>query len=202
MILTDAELAVLASDVQNIGIFFRLDTATIVRIWLGFGSIQPGVNVLDAVGAEYIGFGELREIPNLKQLLNGAAERIEITLSGVSGAVLQIAAQNDAAAVKGKAVHVGFAVMGSDWSLIGPIRWCGNYIADYLSIKQDLVGSSKDQIVRTISLSCGSTFTARRRPNYSFFSNRDQQARSSGDRFCERTAVYANGFNKAWPTFP
>lgn len=204
MNLNAAEIAALDQDSQNIGVFMRLDTATPVRIWLGFGAIEPGINVLDAAGAQYLGFGELRDIPSFKQLLNGAAERVDITLSGVDGSVLQLAAINDVQAVKGKGMHIGVGIMDAGWQLLGTVHWCANYFADYLAIEQQAATSfdSGGEIVRTLRMSCGSTFTGRRRPQFSYFSNRDQQARSSGDRFCERTAIYANQFRRAWPTFP
>lgn len=202
MILSDAELVALESDVVNIGIFFRLETTPIVRIWLGFGAIDPGVNVYDLTGAEYLGFGEIHDVPAFKQLINGAAERVDFTISGVSGDVLAIASGGDAQQVKGKRVSFGFALMAPDWSLLGPVKWCANYLADYLGITQQITNDPKTPIVRTLSLSCGTLLTARRRPALSYFSNQDQQARFPGDRFCERTPVYGNGFNKTWPTFP
>jgi len=55
--------------------------------------------------------------------------------------------------------------------------------------------------VRSVSLSCGTLLTGRKRPGFAYFSDQDQQARFPGDRFCERTPVYANGFNKPWPKF-
>jgi hypothetical protein len=200
MILNDSELAVLELQTQNIGIFFRLDTTPVVRLWVGFGSIAPGVNVFDTTGAQYDGFGEIQNVPAFKQLVNGTAERVEFSLSGVSGNVLTIASGGDAQQVKGKRVSVGFAVMDSSWALLGPIKFCANYTADFLSIAQS--SASDLSIVRTVTLSCGSLLTARRRPSLSYFSNQDQLARSTGDRFCERTPVYANGFNKTWPVFP
>lgn len=197
-----AELAALESGAIRLGIFFRLDTDPVVRIWLGVGKIRPGVNVYDATGAEYLGAGEITDVPPFKQLTNGAAERIEFKLSGVSGRILEIASGGDAQQVKGKRAAYGFAIMGPDWSLLGPVHWCANYTADYLSISQELVEDPENPIVRTITLSCGTLLTARRRPGLSYFSDQDQQTRFPGDKFCERTAVYANGFNKAWPTFP
>jgi hypothetical protein len=198
----DAELAALASGIHRIGIFFRLDVDPVVRLWLGIGTIRPGVNVYDPDGAEYLGFGEVTDIPPFKQLTNGAAERVTFTLSGVSGQVLQIASGGDAQQVKGKRAAYGFALMDEEWALLGPVHWCANYTADFLSIAQDVVGDPTSPIVRTISLSCGTLLTARKRPGLSYFSNADQQARFPGDRFCERTSVYANAFNMAWPTFP
>jgi hypothetical protein len=202
MILSAAELTTLESDVVNIGIFFRLETTPMVRLWLGFGSIQPGVNVYDLTGAEYIGFGEIKDVPSFRQLINGKAERVDFTISGVSGSVLAVASGGDSQQVKGKRVAVGFAIMAPDWSLLGPVKWCSNYTADYLGIQQQPTKDPENPIVRTLTLSCGTLMTGRRRPSFSYFTDQDQQGRFPGDRFCERTPVYANAFNKTWPTFP
>lgn len=202
MTLNDEEIAVLESDAQNVGLFFRLDTDPIVRLWFGFGDIEPGINVLDTSGATYHGFGEITELPAMKQLLNGAAERVEFTVTGVSGDILTIASGGDAQQVKGKRASVGFGVMGTDWQLLGSVKWIRTYQADFLGIQQSVTDDPAQPIVRTITLSCGSLLTARRRPSLSYFSNQDQQARYPGDLFCERTPIYANQFNKEWPRFP
>jgi hypothetical protein len=197
-----AELELLSSGIHRLGIFFRLDVDPVVRLWLGAGAIRPGVNVFDPEGEEYSGFGEIVGLPPFKQLTNGAAERVTFTLSGVSGDILKIASGGDAEQVKGSRCAYGFAIMDQEWALVGPVHWCANYTADYLAIMQAESDDPTQPIVRTVSLSCGTLLTSRKRPTFSYFSNPDQQARFPGDRFCERTSVYANQFNMAWPTFP
>jgi hypothetical protein len=195
------ELAALESGIHNIGVFFRLDVSPTVRIWLGFGDIKPGLNVLDGDGAVYRGFGAIQNVPSFRQMINGQAERVEFTLSGVDEDILRIASRDDAEQVKGKRTSVGYALMSNSWNLLGPVRWPANYYADFLSIRQAATGDPMQPIVRTISLSCGTLLTARRRPFYSFFSDIDQKARFAWDKFCERVSVYANGFIKTWPRF-
>ncbi|MBN9007235.1 MAG: hypothetical protein J0H40_17695 [Rhizobiales bacterium] len=201
MIFSDDETAALDADVINLGLFFRLETDPVVRLWLGFGDIEPGINVLDTEGATYTGFGEIGTLPALSQLINGAAERIEFVLSGVSGDLLKIASGGDAEQVKGKRVSVGIMLLCQDWQPLGSIKWMRHLTADFLSLQQQPVTDMKQAFVRTISLSCGSLLTARRRPNYSYFTDQDQQGRHPGDRFCERTSVYANDFQKTWPRY-
>lgn len=200
MTFSENELAALESGVQRIGIFFRLDTDPIVRLWLGFGNIEPGVNVYDLTGAEYVGFGELKDVPAFSQLLNGAAERVQFSYSGVSGDVLAIASGDDAEQVKGKPTDVGFALLDRSWQMLGPVHWNAHYIADFLSIQQDPAGPT-EQIIRTVALSCGTRFTGRRRPGLSYFTDQDQKARHPGDEFCSLVGRYAHGFDKAWPVF-
>jgi hypothetical protein len=201
MNLNDAELAVLESGMQRVGVFFRLDVNPVVRIWLGAGNIEPGVNAYDLTGAMYNGVGAIQDVPAFKQLINGKAERVEFSVSGVSGRILEIASGGDSDQVKGKRCAVGFAVMDSAWALLGAVKWCANYTADFLAIHQAVTDDPKQPIVRTVTLSCGTLLTSRRRPALSYFSDQDQQARFPGDLFCQRTPVYANGFAKTWPRF-
>lgn len=196
-----AELAALRSRMYRLAIFFRLDSVPVVRLWLGFGNIVPGADVFAEDGAVYRGLGELRTVPNFNQLLNGVAERVEFTISGVSGEILQIAQGDDAEAIQRKNVAVGYGFMDARWQMLGSVHWSARYIADLLAIDQQAVSDPAAPIVRTITLSCGTRFTGRRRPSFSYFSDQDQQARFPGDLFCIRTPEYAHGFNKQWPLF-
>ncbi|BAL76010.1 hypothetical protein [Bradyrhizobium cosmicum] len=199
---SDAELAALESGVHNIGIFFRLDIEPEpVRLWLGFGDIKPGADVFDPAGGLYRGLGELKDVPAFKQLLNGAAERVEFTLSGVSGQMLDLASGDDAEAVKGRPVTLGFALMNERWALIGGLHWCAFYVADYLGGQQPATDDLTAVPVSTISLSCGTRFTGRRRPSYGYLSDKDQQARHPGDLSCSLILNYAHGFTKIFPVY-
>lgn len=196
-----AELAALESGIFNIGVFFRIETDPIVRIWFGVGSIDAGPNALDVSDAIYKCAGVVAPIPAMKVLINGGAQRVEFTVSGVSGEILAIASAGDAEQVKGKRCSVGFALLDGQWQLLGSVKWTRTYIADFLGISQDITEDPNNPVIRTVTLSVGSLTTARRRPSYSYFTNQDQQGRSPGDRFCERTPLYATGFQKAWPRF-
>jgi hypothetical protein len=99
-------------------------------------------------------------------------------LSGVSGDVLAMASGGDAEQVKGVRCAYGFAVMDQAWALLGPVHWCANYTADYLAITQEPVEEIGGVIVRTVTLSCGTVLTGRKRPAYSYFSNRSAGALS------------------------
>lgn len=198
----DDELEALESGTQRIGYLFRLATDPVVALWLGVGSLKPGVNAYDDPGIEYLGLGEVQDIPDLSQLINGRAERVEFSLSGVSGRVLEIASGGDAQQVKGKDVALGFVLFAQDWSQLGVVHWTANYVADFLGIDQAEQEDPEQSPVRMLRLSCGTMMTGRRRPSFSYFTDKDQQARFAGDKFCERTPVYGTGFNKTWPTFP
>ncbi len=201
--LSDDEINALASDTQRIGIFFRLATDPVVRLWLGVGDIEPGANAYDATNETYSGLGQLMDVPALQQLVNGVADRVTFHVSGVTAEASAMAA-GEANLVKNKAVAVGICLFGADWRQLGIPIWIWRGTADFVTRQQQSSGSGSQgdpvMITRVVELSVGSLFTSRRRRGLSYLTDHDQQARHPGDRFCERTALMA-GTNKVWPTF-
>jgi hypothetical protein len=188
----------LASSAPRIGIFFRLSVDPIVRLWLGVGNCDAGIDVADGAGATYSGLGEMVNLPSLTQLVNGAADRVEFHLSGVSRRVLQLAS-SESDEVKGAALLVGIGVFAADWQLITAPTWLRRFTVDYLSVQFE--NPSDGTPVRTITLSARTMLTGRRRPGLSYFTDRDQQAKSPGDAFCERSVLYSQDATKTWPRF-
>ena len=198
----DAELAEMKSGGQNIAAFWRLDVEPDpVLLWLGFGNIVVDHNVFDPDGAEYQGFGDIGNLPAFNQMMNGAAQRVDFTLSGVSGEIGQIALNHDGDKIKGKRVAAGFGIFGPDWNLLGIPHWLATFRADVLKVDQPPVTDDSTPMC-TVALSCGSLLTSRRRPQFSYFSSRDQKSRFPGDLACDLVGKYSTGFQKKWPTFP
>jgi hypothetical protein len=191
------EIAALDADAQRIGVFFRLEVDPVLRLWLGLGPCEPGVNTLDPVGATYLGAGKLLNVSDFDHLINGAAQRVEFALSGVSDDVqaqLTVAANT----VRDRPVALGLGIMGPDWQLLGAVRWCWRGYGDYLSADRTSEGA---EAVQTVTLSAGTLMTGRRRGRNAYFTDQDQQRRSPGDRFCERTGLYREEVRKVWPRF-
>lgn len=197
LVLNQDEIDAIESSTQRLGIFFRLDSDPVVRLWLGVGPCRVGVNALDANGAIYTGFGELNNVPEVEQLINGRATRVEFAISGVSGRVMQ-AASEDAETIQGSECALGLCIFGGSWQQLGPPKWIFRGTADYMTMAQDAVEGG---VTRMISLSVGSLMTSRRRRGLSYLTNQDQQARHPGDRMCERTTLYAQDTDKVWPRF-
>jgi hypothetical protein len=193
------ELEALESDAFNIGVFFQLRTDPVQRLWLGAGVIEPGTNAVDATGETYNGLGEIATVPEFQQLINGAAERVNFDVSGVGvTADILATAAGEQGAIKQKPVLVGIMLMSNDgkWTALGAVRWIWRGFADFMTFN---VSGASGETVRKISLSVGSVMTGRRRRGASFYTDQDQQARSEGDRFCERAASYSQLAEKAWP---
>lgn len=187
----------LASDKPRLGVFFRLGLDTPLRIWLGIGDCEAGIDATDGAGATYTGIGEMIDLPTFTQLVNGAAERVEFHLSGVTDRMLQLASQ-DADDVKGVPLLVGIGLFDSDWQLIAAPTWLRRFTVDYLSVRYE---NGPEGANHRISLSARSFLTGRRRPGLSYFTDHDQQELSPGDLFCERAVLYSNATSKTWPRF-
>lgn len=55
------------------------------------------------------------------------------------------------------------------------------------------------EVVRRVSLSVGSAFTDRTRPQLGFYTDKDQRRRSPNDAFCSRVASYSVDSTIVWP---
>jgi hypothetical protein len=186
----------LASETPRIGLFFRLGIDPPFRLWLGVGDFRAGIDPEDGAGEIYKGGGELLNVPQWQQLLNGTAERVAFSLSGVPQRAVELAS-GEADDVKGVALNVGLGVFDQDWQLIEKPVWLKRFTVDYLSISLQQQGT--EEAVNTLTLQARSIFTGRRRPGLSFFTAEDQERRSPGDRFCEHARRYAREEAKAWP---
>jgi hypothetical protein len=194
--MTAAFDAALASGSPRIGIFFRLGIEPPFRMWLGVGDCEAGIDAEDGDGEIYTGRGEMLNVPAFQQLLNGAAERVAFTLSGVPPRAVELAA-GESDTVKGVALNVGLGVFDADWQLVEAPIWLKRFVVDYLTLARQQQGT--EEAVYTLGLQARSIFTGRRRPGLSFFTDEDQQRRSPGDRFCEHARRYAREESKAWP---
>lgn len=213
MIFSPAEIAALTAGAPRRGLFMRLATDPLVRLWLGVGKIRPGINALDLVeGVEYRGFGELLDLPAFQQLCDGSAERVSFSVSGVPTSVFAEIApllSEQQEAIAGRTISVGYALLDYDWQPLGAIRWSWDGTADFLRAVRPVVDDAAAPEVWTVTLSAGSAMTGRRRPGRAYWTQQDQGPRSLAlnpgdpvDRFCERTPLYSKDVRKTWPSFP
>lgn len=203
MTTNEAFLEAMRGGTPRVGIFFRLGlTPRPFRMWLGVGDCRAGIDAKDFDGATYYGLGEMLNVPSFQQLVNGAADRTEFHVSGVSQRLAEVAS-GEAGDVKNVPLYVGVAAFSQAWQLLAQPTWIRRFTVDYLSLhrEQSRSGNGDVRDVRTISLSVRTAFTGRRRPKASYFLDADQQALSSGDRFCERAGLYTVDATKVWPRF-
>lgn len=179
--------------------FLRIGGGIPVRIWGGVGDFAVSADNIETTdGAVYQGFGDVLSWPQVAQLVNGQAERVEFSLSAafITPAIANLA-QASAAQIRAATVNLGFLVLGDDLQPVSPMEWIWAGVADTFTISRQ--SASADQVVRTLSLSVGSNMTGRRRPSPEFYTDASQQARSSGDLFCQYVAGYNAGSTRVWP---
>jgi hypothetical protein len=110
----------------------RIASDPVARVWSGVGDLVIPADAVESAPALYLGGGELVNLPDFQQLINGLAERIEFTVSGVSAETLRLALE-DAPSTKGAKVHIGRAEFEDDWQLVA-VEWETVFRADKLSI--------------------------------------------------------------------
>jgi hypothetical protein len=170
-------------------ILFRLAADPVARVWSGHGNLDVAGSVVDPAGARYAGAGELLDVPSLKLLVNGAADRLDFILSGVSPYTLRLALE-DAPSVKDALVLIGEQSFDADWQLDGPPIWVWRGLADVL-----VTDSQESQLgrQRTIKLSVRSGDARRSDPQPAYYTDPDQRRKSSTDAIFSHVAKISTG---------
>jgi hypothetical protein len=148
-------------------------------LWNGFGRLRTGD------GREWLGLGGLGQVSGIVQAINGAAPELLFTVSGVDATF--------AALVKGsseefynRAATVFSQFMDEDWQCLDlpyAVAW-GQMKGMRASRSED----GESGFVRTVSVSAETPFASKRRAQFSYVTDRDQQKRHPGDLMMSRTA--------------
>lgn len=173
---------------------FRLATETPAFLWSGFGPLPVPGDDLDPEGQIYLGAGDLIQIPALKQLINGVADRVDFTLSGVSTESLRLALE-ERESVRGSSVHIGYVTFDEQWQIEGPPTWEWFGTADILTVDRP---RSDGDVTRSITLSVASADTRRSNPVLAFWTDADQRRRSPTDAICDHVAGITAGSTRRW----
>lgn len=168
---------------------FRMECDPPLYLWSGLGDLATAPDTIDPAGATWQGAGQLLSVPSIKQLINGVADRLEFTVSGVAPETLRLA-QEDRPSVKGAVARLGRVDFGDDWQPLGPIEWLWKGVAGVILTSSSMADNGR---VRTISLSIPSADTTRANPVLTFFTAADQAKRSPTDAFCSHVAGITRG---------
>lgn len=154
----------------------KIDTPDPARIWSGIGNLTIPADIVEAAPATYLGAGELLSAPDFQQLINGIAERLEFTVSGITEETLRLA-RDEAPDVKGAMMYVGRVDFDDEWQIIA-VEWEAVFRCDTLTVDSQGQGGKR---VRTIMLSVGTDDTGRSYAPSSYFTDADQKLRSPTD---------------------
>lgn len=170
----------------------RIDSDPACYLWTGFAPLETPGDAVDPSGATWLGAGHIIGIPSLQALINGVAQRVNFTLSGVSTETLRLATE-DKNSVKGAEVRVGHVEFDADWQIVGGIVWEWLGIADALRIESRYGGDGR---VRSIILMVGGADTTRSNPRFTYWTDASQRLRSPTDAFCDHVAMISAGVTR------
>lgn len=170
----------------------RIDSDPPCYLWSGFGQLVTPADTVDPAGATWLGAGHLIGAPSLRALVNGTAERVTFTLSGVAAETQRLVTA-DKASVKGAETRVGHVLFDEAWQLIGGVHyeWLG--IADALRVASRY---GDDGRTRSIMLMVGAADTTRSNPRFAFWTDASQRLRSPDDAFCDHVAMISAGITR------
>lgn len=164
---------------------FELECDPPVYAWTGHGKLQLG-------GKTYLGTGGLIEIPDLKQLINGAADRMDVTISGVDEDGLRLI-QEDRITIPQSDARIGRVSFDVAWQVDGAIEWLWYGTADSILIGSSNSGEGR---TRTVKLGMASGDTRRANPQIAFFTDADQRKRSPDDAFFSHVGQITTGITR------
>jgi len=194
--LASAAAAMTALGAPRYAVVVKIEAASgPIRAWSGVGDLEIEADDVDLTGGIYQGIGILGEIPPLRQLIGGLAERLEFNLTAPTGEILALA-DDDVDDVRSARVNMGVIFFDSHWQMVADPAWLTDGTADVPSVNRTPNGQ---QIQRSASLSVGSAFTDRTQPALTYYTDADQRRRSPTDRFCERVAGYTGVSTIKWP---
>ncbi len=193
------EVSALESEFCSFAGLLRVATPVPVRLWTGIGDFPVVNSAFDPDGSIFKGAGRLIDLPAFERVWNGLAERVTITLSGVSDDMKAIAYE-EADDVRGAVVRLGITVLDGDWQQLGHVRWLRRGRVDVIETENR---AGERERIKTISFSLGSQLTGRKVPGSGTWTNADQQSRpgSETDRFCERTPLMTETTVIRWPNY-
>lgn len=184
---------------HQLGIFLRLATNPPLHVWFGINDVPAGFDSIDPSGTVYNGAGLLIGVPTLEVLLNGAADNVDFTLSGVNPATAS-QTKSSIPPVRGCTLHMGLTTLDEFYqpmSAIIPI-WRG--VASHVGQSRPTVTGAQSPTA-TLNLTVVSGEATRSRPAYSLWSSAQQKALSPGDLFCDGTSRLARGVQPVWPNY-
>lgn len=170
-------------------------------IWNGFGTRQFLSPVPDVGLQSYIGAGDLGSIDGLEEARAPVSQQVTFTLTAVEGTPADLLGKvlDATDIVQGKLCVVSMQLFDDDWIVIG------NPLPIYFGIMQPprvtrQAATAETGAVRTMSLTTENLFFGRARPRAGRYTDREQQTRFPGDKFCEFTPQMVNRV-LAWPDY-
>lgn len=173
----------------------RIDCDPPALFHSGYGPLLvPADGIIGPDPQIALGTGQLVNIPDFQQLINGTAERLEFQLSGVNEETIRLALE-DAPSVRGARVDLGRMDFGEDWQQVGSVVWEATFEARSLSVGRALATGTNTP-TRTLTLTIAHGDTIRSRAPLAFFTDSDQRRRSPDDAVFSHVAGINSGTSR------
>lgn len=154
---------------ESIIVFIACDPSAL--LWSGIGPLPVPADAVIPSPLTALGGSELVSFPDFQTLINGTAERLDLVVSGVSEETVRLAI-DDAASVRGAAVHAGIVHFNDDWSL-SSVEWEVIFEARALTVSRPV--DQNGQITRSITLTIVQGDSTRSRAPNNYFTDADQR---------------------------
>jgi hypothetical protein len=190
-----AEAAQLAASTVRVATLVEFQfTGETTYLWNGFGNRNFG-------GHLYLGCGDLGGIDGLEEVRGTQSQQVTFTLSGVpdSPAGLLAKALDAADIIQGNLAIVSLQLFGEGWDAIGsPIPV---YFGIMMPPRVERTAATETSgATRTLVLPTENIFFGRHRPPAGRYTDKEQQQRWPGDRFCEYVPQLVN-LSLVWPDY-
>lgn len=181
---------------HQLGIFLRIDTDPALHMWFGINDIPANFDSIDPDGTVYLGGGRLVGVPTLEVLVNGTADSVEFTLSGIDPGTAAKTIDS-LPPIRGASVHMGITTLDQYFQPMSDIIpiWTGT--ASHVGEQSPAVPSGQS-VTLTLSLAVVAGEATRSRPARTLWSSAHQKALSPTDKFCDETARLARGVQPTW----
>lgn len=154
-------------------------------LWTGDGPLEYD-------GKDYLGAGHILQLPDIKQLINGISERLEVSFNGVSEESLRLAV-DDRDSVYLAPTRIGRIEFDSDWQIDGAVTWLWSGRADVITPKSYATENGRQ---RTVSIGFSSGDTMRSNATPSFYTDASQRKRSPDDAFFSHVGQISLGITR------
>jgi len=181
-----------------LGIFLRIDTDPALHVWFGVEEKTARFDSIDPEGTTYLGGGYLIGIPTLEMLVNGQADNIDFTLSGIDPTTAA-RTLDSIPPVRGVAVQLGLMVLDDYYQPMAPIVPVWNGTASHTAEVGQASENGDMSVTLNLSVVAGSV--TRSRAAKTLWTDAQQKLVSSTDDFCRQVQRLANGLAVVWPNY-
>lgn len=184
---------------HQLGIFLRVETDPKLRLWFGMNDIPGRFDSIDPDGTVYLGAGQLLGIPTLEVLVNGTADAVEFTVSGIDpiegGKMI-----DSIPAVRGAEVHVGITTLDDYYQPMSRIMPIWHGVASHIA-EASPIATERDSPSLSLTLVVTAGESMRSRSSRALWSSAHQKEIAPGDKFCDATSRLARGVQPVWPHY-